>query len=71
MIIIDRFEGDIAVAETDGGMLDISRDLLPENTAEGDVIVLTDNGYIIDGQATAERRRAMAERLRRLTGGAE
>lgn len=70
-MIIDRFEGSIAVVETDGGMLDIARDLLPENTSEGDVIVQTDGGYIIDEQATAERRKAIAERLRRLTGGAE
>lgn len=69
-MIIDRFEGDIAVVETDSGMLDIVRDLLPENTSEGDVIVQTDGGYIIDEQATAERRKAIAERLRRLTGGA-
>lgn len=70
-MIIDRFEGDIAVVETDSGMLDIVRDLLPENASEGDVIVQTDGGYIIDEQATAERRKAIAERLRRLTGGAE
>lgn len=70
-MIIDRFEGGIAVVETDSGMLDIARELLPENTVEGDVIVLTDGGYIIDEQATAERHKTIAERFRRLTGGAE
>lgn len=71
MMIIDRFEGGIAVIECDDGMLDISRDLLPINASEGDVIVLTDSGYIVDEPATAERRKAIAERFHRLTGGAE
>lgn len=70
-MIIDRFEGGIAVVETDEGIIDISREYLPENAAEGDVIVQTCGGYIVDEQATAERRRKIAERLRRLTGGAE
>lgn len=71
MMIIDRFEQDFAVVETDDGIIDISRVYLPENAVEGDVIVLTDNGYIIDEQATAERRRAVTEMFSRLTGGAE
>lgn len=71
MMIIDRFEGYFAVIECDDGRLHISKSLLPENVTEGDVIVRTDNGYIIDEQATAERRKAIAERFRRLTGGAE
>lgn len=71
MMIIDRFEGDFAVVETDSGMTDILKELLPENAEEGDIILLTDNGYIIDEQATAERRKSIAERFSRLKGGAK
>ena len=38
MIIIDRFEEDLAVLETDDGMINVERSLLPENAAEGDVL---------------------------------
>lgn len=69
-MIIDRFEGDYAVAERDDGdITEIATALLPENAKEGDVIVFTYDGYIIDEDATAERRKATAERLKRLTGG--
>lgn len=71
MMIIDRFEQDFAVVETDDGIIDVSRVYLPENAAEGDVILLTENGYVIDEAATAERRKSMAERLSRLTGRKE
>lgn len=71
MMIIDRFEQDFAVVETDEGIIDISRVYLPENAEEGDVISLTDSGYIIDEQATAERRKAIADRFSRLKGGAK
>ena len=71
MMVIDRFEQDFAVVETDDGIIDISRIYLPENSKEGDVISLTENGYTIDEQATIERRKALAERFRHLKRGAE
>ena len=71
MMIIDRFEQDFAVVETDDGMINIEREYLPEDSSEGDVIVPTGNGYIIDEEATAQRRKSMAERLNRLTGRKE
>ncbi len=69
MMIIDRFEGDIAVIEGDDGIFDISRDLLPDNAAEGDVIISADGIYYVDEEETENRRKLFAERLRRLTGG--
>ncbi len=71
MMIIDRFEGDIAVIECDDGMIDISRDLLPENAVEGDVIVSDDCAYYVDTEATEIRRKALRERFNCLKGGAE
>jgi len=66
MIIIDRFEGDIAVLETDNGMIEVNRFYLPEDAAEGDIIVNEGNEWYIDHEATQSRREAMRERLRRL-----
>lgn len=71
MMIIDRFEGNIAVIECDDGILDISRDLLPENAVEGDVIISDGGTYYVDTESTEIRRKMLAERFRYLTGGAE
>ncbi|MDE5936929.1 MAG: DUF3006 domain-containing protein [Ruminococcus sp.] len=65
-MIIDRFEGDFAVAETENGMTDILRSHLPENAEEGDVIYFENGVYIIDEKATADRRKLITERFHRL-----
>ncbi len=67
MNIIDRFEGEYAVIETDGGIINVLRSELPENAAEGDVLTY-DGSWAVDGNATEERRSSMRSRLRRLTG---
>lgn len=69
-MIIDRFEGDFAVVETDNGMTDISRELLPENAKEGDVIGITDGVYYIDDEETQSRRKSILKRFRSLKGDA-
>lgn len=65
MIIIDRFEGNLAVLETDDGMKNIERSLLPENAAEGDVLVY-DDSWTVDTAATEQRRERTRKRLKRL-----
>ena len=65
MIIIDRFEGNLAVLETDDGMKNIERSLLPENAAEGDVLVY-DGSWTVDTAATKQRRERTRKRLKRL-----
>ena len=71
--IIDRFEQDFAVVERENGeMIDISVMYLPENVKAGDVIILTENGYVSHEKSTAERRKSNIERLKKiLKGGAE
>lgn len=66
MIIIDRFENETAVLETEDGMETIMRCFLPADAQEGDVLMQEGCGYSVDRCATEERRRAAAERLRRL-----
>lgn len=66
MIILDRFEGDMAVLETDEGMLEIERSELPDTAAEGDVLVNDDGKWRADREASDERRSRMREKMRRL-----
>ncbi|HUF28289.1 MAG TPA: DUF3006 domain-containing protein [Gemmatimonadaceae bacterium] len=70
--IIDRFEGSIAVIEREDGLtLDLPREWLPRQAAEGAVVRLSATRagesstveFQLDPEATA-RRRAELERLR-------
>ncbi len=55
--IIDRFEGEYAVCEHDGEMVDIAKVFLPKNAKAGDVIAERDGKYMIDQKQTDERRK--------------
>lgn len=66
MIIIDRFENEKAVLETEDGTEIIMRCFLPADAEEGDVVIPGECGYTVDRNATEERRRAVSEKLRRL-----
>lgn len=66
MMIIDRFENNIAVLETDGGMIEIERSQLPENAREGDVIIENNGVWSVDVPATEKRRSDMRELMKRL-----
>ncbi|NLU10692.1 MAG: DUF3006 domain-containing protein [Tepidanaerobacter acetatoxydans] len=63
--VVDRFEDKYAVLETDDGqMLNVKRQLLPEDTKEGDVINLDD--MIVDKNETEIRKniiRKLADEL--------
>jgi hypothetical protein len=75
-LVVDRFEGDLAVVEVDGGpALDLPRWLLPREVKEGDVVrVRADQsaeGTLrlearLDPEATRAARGDAAARLRRL-----
>ena len=69
-LIIDRFEGDLAVVEVVGAAhtLDLPRWLLPANAREGDVIRAVERSpgtvtILIDDAATALRLKRAAERV--------
>ncbi len=61
MLIIDRFEGDIAVIEDGGETFDIPRSLLQENAGEGDVVTEKDGVYTVDSAASVKRRQEILE----------
>lgn len=62
MLIIERFENDTAVIETQDGCVNIPRSSLPTDAREGDVIAETGDGrYVTDSDMTEKRRREMAD----------
>ena len=54
---IDRFEGEFAVCENlkTGEMINIKKDLLPENAKEGSIIKYENGHYMLDDQSTIEQ----------------
>lgn len=57
MLVIDRFEGNIAVCEEDGGTFrNISRDQLPPESREGDCLEVQDGAYHVNREETQRRR---------------
>ncbi|SCY01681.1 DUF3006 domain-containing protein [Alkaliphilus peptidifermentans] len=54
--IIDRFEGQYAVVEIDGGFQHIERGSLPRGAKEGDVIKIDGSKIQIDSEETNKRR---------------
>jgi hypothetical protein len=68
MMVIDRFEGEIAVCECDGQMTAIARSALPAQAVEGDVLTrLEDGSLAIDLTATANRHSSIKSRFKALT----
>lgn len=66
MNVIDRFENDIAVIETDNGMIEVDRSHITENAREGDVLEEVDGKWIVDVSATEKRRAEIREIMKRL-----
>ena len=69
IMIIDRFEGDLAVIsmydEATGEVFykNLPADWLPDDAAEGDVLVKADGRCAVDTKETEKRRAATADKL--------
>lgn len=66
MTVIDRFENNTAVLETDGVITEIERSQLPDNAREGDVLIQNDGVWTVDVSATEKRRAEIREIMKRL-----
>lgn len=56
--VIDRFEGEFAVCETeDGKMVNVGKARLPLNVQEGVVLDITDSAISVDKEATEKRKK--------------
>ena len=63
MIIIDRFEENCAVLETDNGTAVIPRSELSDTAREGDILKIRSGSYIINKAETRKRRRLIRSKL--------
>ena len=64
-VIIDRFEEGFAVCERENRtMINIKKELLPQGSMEGQVIILKEDGIIIDFQETEKRRKEIEEKTK-------
>lgn len=65
-MIIDRFEGDFAVIEDNGKMLNVPRKELPDAAKEGSVLIKSGDSYEIDKTATQNRKASLQARFNAL-----
>lgn len=64
---VDRFESKFAILEAENTeIIGVERARLPQETAEGDVIIHEAGEWRIDAQETARRRAQMRDRLNSL-----
>lgn len=69
MLVIDRFENDIAVLEDDNGeAVNVPVALLPKGACEGDCVVFDGESYTLDKEETSKRSDNMRSRLHALLG---
>lgn len=59
MIIIDRFEGDFAVCEMDGLMVDIPRSCIPPQAGEGSELKLVMVNNTVDRERIANKQNSL------------
>ncbi|MCQ6563487.1 DUF3006 domain-containing protein [Paenibacillus mendelii] len=55
--VIDRFEGDIAVIETDEATIDVPKSKLPRGAKSGDTVIIEGDTFRIDADDTKKRKR--------------
>lgn len=56
MIVLDRFEGNIAVIDDNGVMKNISREMVDKTVKEGSVLSFKNGKYFLDEDKTKARR---------------
>lgn len=68
MLIIDRFESDYAVCESDtGDIINIPRQSIESGAREGDAITPAENGfYTVDRMLTERRSKQINAKLKKL-----
>jgi hypothetical protein len=67
MLIVERFEDNIAILEDSdtGKHVEVDKSRLP-GAKESDVVIKRDGFYVVDSEATEERRARIIGKLRKL-----
>ena len=67
-LVIDRFEENFAVCESETGMDNVKCSDIPNDAAEGDTLVLSNGRYLIDREDTEKRRKEIEKLQDKLFG---
>jgi len=67
-VIIDRFEGEMAVLELESGdNIDVPRSQIPSSASEGDVLIKSsDDSFVIDKEETNKLRKEINDLMNKL-----
>ena len=68
MIILEKFEDDIAILEIDGEIKKISRKKFSDDVKEGDVLIQKDGIFMSDKENTEKRRKEILKLQNSLWG---
>ena len=61
MISVDRIEGNIAVCEENGNIISLPVSSLPNDTKEGDVLISSENGWVLSEKDTENRKNLLLD----------
>ena len=64
MIILDRFEGEYAVIEVEGKMVNVEKSKVDKEVKDGDLLELIDGIYYKNEEATNNRKRSIEEKFK-------
>lgn len=67
MFIVDRIEGNFAILECNGKIIEVEKDKLP-NVSEQDILYFEDGKYIKDEEKTEKIKNDVRNRFNRLKG---
>ncbi len=64
---IDRFEGEYAVLEDESRNIhSLLKKEIPKEAKEGDLLIKIEEGYVVDKETTAKRKKEIKDRMNRL-----
>lgn len=68
---VDRIENDVVILQNtfNGKIIEIKKQLLPNNISDGTILEYKDNKYYIDKDEEKRRRNILEEKLNRLKKG--
>lgn len=68
MLIVEKIEGNTVTIEDDDNHFNLYKTDIPADVKEGDVILFLNGKYIVDKEATEERRKKIIEMQKKIFG---
>lgn len=68
MLIVEKIEGNTVTIEDDDNHFNLHKTDIPTDVKEGDIILFLNGEYIVDKEATEERRKKIIEMQKKIFG---